>query len=432
SLGSAGLLLGKLLVGLILVGVVWATCRTRPHLPLAFALVMVPAVATIAPGFMVRPQIFSFLFFALFVLLIHEKLIRGKDRLFLLPIITALWVNLHGGFLMGLAYFFVVASWQTFSRVVFRKKDSAFADLWAWFLACLAATLANPYGYKLHLFLSQSLSASRDITEWAPVSLLGTSFLGLKGLIALFLILWIVRRKSIRGWEVAGIALTIFAALRHQRHMPFFAMAAAPFLVVHFSRLAVRAREKYPRLTLTALNWYTMAVLLAVAVAFQLVAGSRPYRETHFRILVDPRVYPVRAARFMNINGIHGNLLLPFDWGEFAIWNLPESRVSIDGRFRTVYPEKVIQNHLASQTSPLAWMNLLAKYPAAGISLAPRMPGLKDLAKASEQSSGWVLAYEDHNSLILLRKDFSDNASALAKLEAGKFLEPGKVSWFFP
>ncbi len=432
ALGSPGLILGKLLLGFVLVALMWMACRTRAGEPLAFALVMMPAAATVAPGFMVRPQLFSFVFFALFVLLLHEKLTQGKDRLFLLPLLTVLWINLHGGVLMGLALVFVAACWQTFSRIVFRGKDTGLGSLWLWFSASCLATLANPYGVRLLVFLYETVTLSRDITEWEPVPLWENSFLDLKLLIALFLILLVLRRKSVRGWEVMGIAMTLVAALKHQRHMPFFAIAAAPFLVAGLSALGARIREKSPKFALTAVSWHALTVALAILFGYQVAMGAAVYRSSRMQVIVDPRVYPVRAVRFMNENKIHGNLVVPFDWGEYALWHLyPRSLVSMDGRFDTSYPAGVIEDHFQAQAGPGAWMDLLAKYPGATVSMAPRLPGWKELILSRAPVSGWVLVYEDHNSLILLR-DCEGNAGALARHGSRGFQPPGKVSWFFP
>ena len=49
-------------------------------------------------------------------------------------------------------------------------------------------------------------------------------------------------------------------------------------------------------------------------------------------------------------------LLLPFEWGEYAIWHLwPACRVSVDGRFRTVYPEEILEAHYAAHVDTARW-----------------------------------------------------------------------------
>src|SRR5262249_18608609 len=58
--------------------------------------------------------------------------------------------------------------------------------------------------------------------------------------------------------------------------------------------------------------------------------------------------YPVGALRFLRERGTRGNLALPLDWGSYALWQVaPAVRVSLDGRFATVYPPAVVEDNFA-------------------------------------------------------------------------------------
>ena len=52
--------------------------------------------------------------------------------------------------------------------------------------------------------------------------------------------------------------------------------------------------------------------------------------------------YPLEAIDYIKEHALSGNLLTEFHWGEYLLWNLyPRCRVSLDGRYETVYPDQV-------------------------------------------------------------------------------------------
>jgi len=419
-LGDSGLLFGKLGIGLFIVAVVCKICTFRKQLPLVYAVVMVLAISVISPGFMIRPQVFSFLFFTLFLYVLQLYFAERKKLLFLLPCLMALWVNLHGGFLMGWALLAIVVTWKSLAHFVFGKKNTDLGPLWLWFLVTSAATLLNPYGYQLLVFLYKTLSLPRQISEWNRVPILDMSYPNLKLLALLFLWTLLSKPKQRQGWEVAGIAMTLIASLLHQRHMPFLGIMAAPYLVFRLSSLIAEIQTRFPRLTLTRTSQNLVVVFLFFLVAYQGFNGLHRYVMANFRIIVDPQIYPVAAIRFLQQNNIKGNLLAPFDWGQYAIWKLyPGCRVSVDGRFRTVYPEPVIQDHFVPDHDWNGWRALIEKYPS-DILLARQIPFFQALI---HQGSPWTYVYSDPTAILFLRNS-EKNAEALERFKAGRFEYP--------
>ncbi len=428
-LGDAGLLFGKLGIGLIIVSVVWKIGTFRNQAPLVSAGVIVLAIYVISPGFMTRPQVFSFLFFTLFLYVLHAYSAKQKNLLFLLPCIMALWVNLHAGFLMGWALMAVVVASKTLASLVSGKNQDEVRSLWLWFVAASLATLLNPYGYNLIVFLYKSLSVPRPISEWKAVTLWDLSSWHTKVLIVLFLATLLAKLKQSQGWEVAAIVMTLIASLLHQRHTPFFGIMVAPYLVLHFSGLTPKIKARFPTLTLSRLSKTFIAVFLVLVSAYQIYHGTGRYVLAYGRIIVDPRTYPVAAVRFLQHNNIKGNLLLPFDWGEYAIWKLyPGCKVSIDGRFRTVYPQSVIQDHFIAENDRARWRALIEKYPS-DILLASQIPFFQELIK---QGGPWIYVYSDLISIVFLRNN-QKNRLTLQRFETGRFEYPETApSVYFP
>lgn len=429
NLGDAGLLFGKLLIGLVIVGLLWKICCLRTVNTLVFGFVTALALAVMAPGFMIRPQVFSFLFFTLFLTIVHLYLQQWKNRLFLLPCFMVLWVNLHGGFLIGLALLGLVVAWKTLTRFISGKEDLPLEPLWLWVFVTAAATLVNPYGYKLLFFLYKSLSMSRDISEWRPVHLWDLSYLHLKVLMVVFAGTLLRSPKKWEGWEVIGCAAMLAASLLHQRHMPFFGIMACPLIVYRVSVCISETQARHPSLRLAPVSRNIIGTLLVMLMAVQLFDGARRYVLAGCRIIVDPKTYPVAAVRFLKSNGLSGNLLLPFDWGEYAIWHLyPACRVSIDGRFRTVYPESVIEDHFVRPNDTGGWRSLIDKYPA-DVLLVGQIPFFHGLV---EQGGPWVYVYSDPIAIVFVR-DNQQNQIFLDEFRAGRY-EPVSTppSPYFP
>ena len=429
SLGDAGLLFGKLGIGLFIVALICKTCALRKTLGLIYGGVMVLAVSVMSPGFMIRPQVFSFLFFALYVYLLHLYFAERRNLLFLLPCLMAFWVNLHGGFLMGWALLATVVTWKTASSLVSGKNRAGLGLPWLWFLVTSVSTLLNPYGYRLLLFLYKTLSLPRQIGEWNPVPVLDLSYLNLKLLALLFLATLFVRPRQKGGWEVPAIAIMLLASLVHQRNTPFFGIMVAPYLVFRLPGLVSEIQTRFPKLTLTRTSQNFVVVFLLLLAAYQTFNGFHRYVKANCRIIVDPETYPVAAIRFLKNNSINGNLLLPFDWGEYAIWKLhPDYKVSIDGRFRTVYPESVIRDHFISDHDAARWGKLIEKYPS-DVLLARQIPFFQALI---QRGGPWIYVYSDPMAIVFLHNS-EKNAEALERFKAGRFEYPDSApSIYFP
>lgn len=417
--GDAGLLFGKLGIGLSIVVMLTIICGSRKKNPLAYALIMVLGIYVISPGFMIRPQVFSYLLFSLFYYVLHFYFDRHKNILFLLPCLMVLWVNLHGGFLMGLTFLATVIVWKTIARLIFRNADCQLGYLWFWLIITSLSTLVNPYGYELLTFFYKTLSVHRDISEWGSVILWDMSYLHLKIVIVLFIIsICIDFKKKIIGWEVVGIFMTLFASLKYQRHMPFFGILVTPYLVFQFSEIASSIQSRFPRFTLSASYKKIIVLLLCLFAVYQFYSGINKYIISRCRIIIPLQEYPVAAIQFLKINNIKGNLLLPFTWGEYAIWKLyPDCRVSIDGRFRTIYPESVIRDHLISGNDSNGWKTLIDKYPA-DILLVRQTPFFHSLIQ--QKKDKWIYAYSDSNAIIYLYENEVNR----------RLLEENETSWF--
>jgi hypothetical protein len=211
--------------------------------------------------------------------------------------------------------------------------------------------------------------------------------------------------------------------------MPFFGIMVVPYLVFCLSAFLSNLQRKFPRLVLTDISRYVFAVFLCLQTGYLTYRGVSRYFDSGFRIIVDPETYPVQAVRFLKTNHIKGNLLVPFEWGEYAIWKLyPDCKVSIDGRFRTVYPETVIRDHFIADNDLKGWKTLIRKYPS-DILLTRQIPFFRNLIKDQTE---WVYVYSDSMGIVFIRNT-AKNLKMLKQFRSGGYRYPTSApSFYFP
>lgn len=407
--GSAGLVGLKVVLGLATGAVLWRTARRRSGDALAATLAVVFALYVMHPGFMIRPQLFTMFLLAVGLEILRASGARATGPAWLLPILVALWVNTHGGVLAGVGL--VAAAFATARTVELwhGTLDRRAAATSVLLVAAMVAALAvNPYGTRLVTFLLSEVTPTVPITEWAPVPLLSAAFPVFKVML-IVTALGIVALKPPLA-EAAVVLATAVVALRHQRHVPLFAIAAAPLVAAtiaeglrRWSEGVGASRIALGRAALTA------AAVGQTLVAVLLIGWWRG------EISVPGKHYPVQAVRFLAQNEIVGNVALPFSWGEYALWALPPgSRVAVDGRFTTAYPDDLLAAAWRFMTGEPGWDDLLKEYPT-DVVIADREHASAELLRRDRE---WQYVYSDPVSIVFLRVG-ERHADALARFHAG-------------
>ena len=223
--GTPGLIALKVLAGLAILGLCYGHLVRQPLDPLRAAMLSLPLILLLLPGLgCVRPQLFTCLLFTL-TLLIIEAADRGETRrLWWLPPLFTLWANLHGGYLAGLAVlatwaavFLLQQVWQARSPAALLTGTSRTIVVSS--ILSFLATLLNPYGIDLLLFLLRTATQPRpDINEWHALrltSLEGLVFLLLLGMALVGLLGARQSRRPALLAVLAGMALAPWLSIRH-------------------------------------------------------------------------------------------------------------------------------------------------------------------------------------------------------------------------
>jgi hypothetical protein len=424
---GTGLVLVKTAVGMTVAGGLWTQLLRADLKPVRAAILLVAASFALLPSLgTVRPQMFTVLLFAAELRMLKEAEHGNSKALWPLPLVFALWINLHGGVLAGLGVLIVYAAVGIVSRR--RVGEQVPAYLWWIPAACVLALFLNPFGWRLPEFLLRTATIPRpDISEWASLRLV--SFTGAAYLALLLASGTALLRRPDRSTPalIAVWAVTALAPLTAARHAALFAVAALtlgaePIAALGPSRdeVSTSADTRRPGLFRRLPG---QAVLAAGGLIF-LVLSVPAFR----RVTVGPGFdYPARAVDLLERSGVQGKLAIQFDWGQYALWHLyPEILVAPDGRRETVYDEDTYRRYLAFEFGTGDWDAFLEE-PRADMALVrPGSPASNLLAEDED----WTLIHRDSTAVLYGRAGWQ--GSATVRSEAGGDIPSDGTGMRFP
>lgn len=325
---------------------------TSVRLSTVVMLLLMPLL--IAPFLSPRPQLFTYLFFSYYLYgLLNFKYFNKARCLYTFPLVMILWVNLHGGYVVGVALLFFFAITELLSHFFVtessRKSRTALFLPFGIALFSLAASSLNPdfIDHWKYPFQVMSMDASKDfISEWRS-----PSFHGLFGKMYLlfaftFFAANIYRKDKPDLTEFFIPLFFIIEGFVAGRHIPLAVLSTVPFIAVALNdhlqiKLPDFAKKEaithhLKRLHLSSnkdlgdseyfLNW----ILLFVVCVGALVAF--PFWDTKAQAKIN-KTLPVEATNFVVEKNIQGRIFNTYGHGGYLIYRLyPEQKVFIDGR----------------------------------------------------------------------------------------------------
>jgi hypothetical protein len=353
----------------------WEGAGMVPSLGLVLA-----AVAASSVHYLARPHLFTYVLLPLALWLIESDRRHPSRRVLLLVPAAAVWANLHAGFIALPAALALEAAGECCGD---RRRALRLAGLFG--LTSLA-TLLNPYGYRLHGHILSYLDAGwiRDAVEefQAPKFRSESSFAFLLllfcGLIAVHA-LW----RSGRRGAVANLLFWAQAALQSARHIPVYALTAAPLLAAAAGpELRRWTGERAGR----PMGHFAVAGLSAGAAL--IVALSSPARFPDAR-------FPVQAVEGNARAVAHRRVLTSDQWGDYLLYRFPGQKVFMDGR-TDFYGREVAHDYTTLMLLEEGWSETLARHGFEAALLPREWP----LAKLLAQDPGWSRVYTDRQASI--------------------------------
>ena len=395
NLGPQGLVFGKFALSLLVIITILVYNARRGVELVPNCIVALLVAWNLGYHWSFRPQISSFICFTLLVMLLNGAFTHWRDKwhlpipgtrwfskkvadpelnsqqsdlgfslfhirlLWLAPVLFFLWANSHGGFIAGLCIFAAYLGCravEAVSRRGFVGSYKMIGRLGLMLAAAILATLVNPYSTNLTSWLFESLGQPRpEISDWSSDQLF--SMIGLKfwALIAVAIGALAFSRKSRDFTHTVILALTLWQAVSHFRHVPFFAILCGFWLAPHLqSTLNVFGKAASASSDNSFLETRRGKLVAALVCTLVCVMIGLQLKGRLSRLVVDRSQYPVDAFQYMHDHSLNGKIVVTYDWAQYVIGafcvpgedgSAAESQVAFDGRFRTCYPQLLVDLH---------------------------------------------------------------------------------------
>ena len=369
-----------------------------------------------------RPHVLTWLFVVIWFTILdgsEQESISGKIAsrsrwLWLLPACMVIWVNLHGGFLLGLvlcAIFWFSALWswwataRTFDDTLLRLAcGKRLRDLSAVTLLCAAATFVNPYGWVLHRHILSYLRnpflmdhieefQSPNFHQLAPRCFLALLLITLAALA--------IRKRVLRTSELLLLLFAIYAGLSASRNIPvasiLLVLVVGPLLPPLGALAKFGKRMTAVDSTLRGHIWVIVATIFVLLVD---VNGGRFVGTVLANAHFDPSRMPVAAVDHLETMGISEPVLTPDSWGGYVIYRLyPRTKIVLDDR-HDLYGEQVLASYLKMYRAQPGWDDFLRDHNVTCV-LMPRNAAISAMLS---QTPGWKSVYSDDIAIMFVKQ----------------------------
>lgn len=353
----------------------WRGANFLVALPLAILTVGVSSIHYLA-----RPHVFTLALLPVCLWMIDRDRRTPSRWLWAIPVIQVVWTNLHGGFMALIACTGLVMAGEALACLpewfAGRRSPEGEARVGRYGLLCAlcaAATLVNPFGWKLHQHIGKFLQSDfiREAVQefqspqFRSESMLQFELLLLAGLIAAGVAIF----SRSRDW-VAMLLVLFWAhqSLNAVRHATIFVLVAAPLIASvaseWFSRLAATQRK-------SSLTGILHSLGVDQARGFGRVTAWPLVFLTGLALMGAPQVkWPTDfpAEKFpLKLMHKHKELLAQYrtltsdQWADYLIYQSdPKQKVYVDGR-SDFYGAKLGREYMALFSGGWGWEKTLAK-----------------------------------------------------------------------
>jgi len=403
--GLTGLMLT---FALIVAAAFWLVYLRMPGRPYLAALVVLLAAAASSVVFGVRPQMFNLLMTALFALVLDRRSRPTSQArlLWCLPALTAVWANIHGGVLIGIAVLVTVTAGEIVERWL-RPDDprtlpaAAIRRVALVTLVSLVAVVANPQGIWLLSYTFETLNSPAMrafIQEWGSPDFHQAGFLPFAAMLAVGIVgfSWSSRRAT--AVDLLLFVGTAIAGLQSARNIPIFAIVSAPIVGQHlydslpdsaFRR--VLAGQNPASRGRPATNWVIFAMALVTGVVF--VSGRIESNGEAIR-----KMFPVAAVDFLEQQGLAAARgYNSYNWGGYLIWR--DVKVFVDGR-ADVYGDEFLHYYRQTYQGSPQWRQPLDDFDVRWV-LVERGSVVSSLLDGAPE---WHRTYADDVASVYVRR----------------------------
>jgi len=377
------------------------------------AFVLVGAAAVSGVYWSARPQIVSFAL-AGACLLVLEKGRFDRKWWIAVPVLLALWANIHGGFIIGLLLVGIYLGGELIEAVSDRlasgdawgsnwaQRKTAALTLLVLLLVCAAFVSFNPYGPRLLTYPVQTVSIGTlqtAIEEWQSPDFHRQDTLPFLAMLLATMLLIAISPRRKTGRELLLFVALAGLALVARRNIALFALCLAPAATRHAwavleSLIGTKGmpdpKGAQPRAARVA-NLVLLG-LLAAAAAVKMIEPLSAERNA--QALRDQQ--PLGAIAYLKESRPAGPLFNSYTWGGYLIWNVwPMYLTYVDGR-TDLFADQVLSEYLTVWNGDDGWEAILSSRGVRLALLEPHAPVVDEMTAA-----GWGLLYADQQAVVL-------------------------------
>ncbi len=399
--GACGIMVFKYALVLGTVAACYQCARFRGAGAAVF-LTVAPAMALFSSyGFTtIRAQVFTLALLAIMLCFLEIDQRRQRWWIAIWLPLHVVWLNVHAGFVVGSGLMALHACEQ----IIRRRPFWHFVPIG---MALAGLIFVNPYGVQYLPYLMHGLTMARPlIIEWNPLWQHDTRVFALY-LLSLLPIGYAAHQLGLRRLSgILVLAATAYAAARHTRHLSLYCVVWTCYVPAYLQQTNAGALidqifRRYGRLVTQVCVAVTLFCLCRVipGAPWQLLIPA-----TNAATEAGLVCYPVGAVQYLDEAQFHGNLMLPFEVGGYAMWKLhPQAKVSIDGRYEVAYEPGVLEEHLKLYGAKRGWRDVLTEYPTDAV----LVPCVSRLSAAMPTMIGWNRTYCDGVYEVYTRPGFS-------------------------
>ena len=396
------------------------------------ALLFLVAFACVS-RFNIRPDIFSLLFFAIYIYLLRFKL--GKKIIWLIIPLQIFWVNIHGFFFLGPVLVFIFLLSELIRRNLkflpsawkgnFVLSDSVYKRLALIFALSIGASFINPQGFSGFLYpvrIFQDIFQSQNQVFFMYIQELKPTFGARNNFYIIILVLTVVALiTNFKKLKIVEIILFLFFfvfALK-RRNVPFISFIGFTIIISYLGRILEKIYKNYYIKILKILLCAVFIFYLGFKINGLLSASFYfDFKDNSVKSMlfgVDSRRYPVNAVNFILNNNIPKELFNDFNSGAYLIGRAgPQRKVFIDGRTELYGAKFFKEQYDATSGNSKLFEQIVRKYNIKAVLLSYAITEPYQIIKYIYYSPEWKLVFFDENGSVFL-KNIPENNDLIKK-----------------
>lgn len=314
-----------LVVGVVFGGTTLIAVRRGLDARTAAILSLLAFVVT-APALALRPQLFGMLCFVGVLLLVVDRQEHPR-RLWLAPVIVAVWANLHGSFFLG-----PLVLGLAWLEDLHDRRSEAWQTLAVAAVSAVAACL-TPFGPLVWIYatgLSTNAGVTARVTEWQPTSIRdvpGLLFFGSALAVVALMARW---ERRVPWPTLAWLGVFFLIGVYAQRGIAWWPIAAVTAIAGTLVQpIPITSRPE--TVSMRRLNALVAAVVV-LACLVALPSGRQPFPGAAVSQDLAAPAPPGVTSTLRDLAAPDDRVFNPQTWGSWIEYAVPKTLVAVDSR----------------------------------------------------------------------------------------------------